>query len=200
MSVKESSGYDNYMDDESRKNDSYSVSLDKFFDEPLPEVLYDMTKAKKKPQSDVWKSIYVHFRCQDDMVEFCTKINQMIPTNVSETFYPLYDKKMSLFKDDEEIVTIDPERDTAESIDKYAKGFAEEFMGVRGSRPMLLNLATQLAVNNVMPSHKHMDHSHLDNHVNNIILINPDGKFAGFFRPPFTTPRLSLTYQSVTSN
>ena len=69
-----------------------------------------MTKTKKKPQSDVWKSIYVHFRCQDDMIEFCTKINQMIPTNVSETFYPLYDKKMSLFKDDEEIVTIDPDK------------------------------------------------------------------------------------------
>ena len=93
--------------------------------------------------------------------------------------YPLEDKQWVL-------VTIDPERDTAESIDKYAKGFAEEFIGVRGSRPMLLNLATQLAVNNVMPSHKHMDHSHLDNHVNNIILINPDAEFAGFFRPKKT--------------
>ena len=43
------------------------------------------------------------------------------------------------------------------------------------------------------------DHSHLDNHVNNIILLNPNGEFAGIFRPPFDLPRLSLTYQSVTS-
>ena len=49
--------------------------------------------------------------------------------------YPLEDKQWVL-------VTIDPERDTAESIDKYAKGFAEEFIGIRGSRPMLLNLST----------------------------------------------------------
>ena len=65
---------------------------------------------------------------------------------------------------------------------------------------MLLNLATQLSVNNVMPSGDNMDHSHLDNHVNNIILLNPEGDFAGVFRPPFNVSRLSLTYQSVTSN
>ena len=65
---------------------------------------------------------------------------------------------------------------------------------------MLLNLATQLAVNNVMPSDNKMDHSHLDNHVNNIILLNPKGEFAGVFRPPFDLPKLSLTYQSVTQN
>ena len=38
------------------------------------------------------------------------------------------------------------------------------------------------------------------NHVNNIILLNPEGEFAGIFRPPFDVSRLSLTYQSVTSN
>ena len=65
---------------------------------------------------------------------------------------------------------------------------------------MLLSLATQLSVNNVMPNHSnHMDHSHLDNHVNNIILLNPDGDFAGIFRPPFDISRLSLTYQSITN-
>jgi len=30
--IEESANYDNYMDDEARKNDSYSISLDKFFD------------------------------------------------------------------------------------------------------------------------------------------------------------------------
>ena len=74
-------------------------------------------------------------------------------------------------------------------------------MGVSNERPMLLNLATQLSVNNVMPSSNHnMDHSHLDNHVNSIILLNPKGEYAGLFRPPFSTSRLSLTYQSVTQD
>ena len=31
------------------------------------------------------------------------------------------------------------------------------------------------------------------------ILLNPNGEFAGIFRPPFDISRLSLTYQSVTT-
>ena len=98
------------------------------------------------------------------------------------------------------MVSIDPERDSPEDINKYAKGFDDSFIGISNTRPMLLSLATQLSVNNVMPSNDSMDHSHLDNHVNNIILLNPNGDFAGVFRPPFDISRLSLTYQSVTQD
>ena len=49
------------------------------------------------------------------------------------------------------LVSIDPERDTPEMIDNYAKGFDADFIGLSASRPMLLNLSTQLAVNNKMP-------------------------------------------------
>ena len=83
-------------------------------------------------------------------------------------------------------------------IHKYAKGFDKDFIGVSNVRPMLLSLATQLSVNNVMPGENPNDHSHLDNHLNNIILLNPAGEFVGIFRPPFDISRLSLTYQSVT--
>ena len=118
IKVEESSGYDNYMEADARKNDTYSVGLDKFFDEPLPVVLQDMTKAKKKTDSDVWKSIYVHFKTQDHMVEFCTKINQMIPTNVKETFYPIVDKRVSLFEDDGTPVVIDPSKLVRKNVKK----------------------------------------------------------------------------------
>ena len=118
IKVEESSGYDNYMEADARKNDTYSVGLDKFFDEPLPVVLQDMTKAKKKADSDVWKSIYVHFKTQDHMVEFCAKINQMIPTNVKETFYPIVDKRVSLFEDDGAPVVIDPSKLVRKNIKK----------------------------------------------------------------------------------
>ena len=110
-----------------------------------------------------------------------------------EKNFPLEDKQWIL-------VSIDPERDTPEQIDKYAKGFDKSFVGVSNVRPMLISLATQLSVNNIMPSGDKMDDSHLDNHVNNIILLNPNGEFAGVFRPPFDISRLSLTYQSVTSS
>ena len=40
----------------------------------------------------------------------------------------------------------------------------------------------------------------MNQEINNIILLNPEGDFAGVFRPPFDLSRLSLTYQSVTQN
>jgi len=139
-----------------------------------------------------WTIMYFGFtRCPDECPTTMYQIKKLVNI-LREKDFPLDDKQWVL-------VSIDPERDTPEEIDKYAKGFDEDFMGVSNIRPMLLSLATQLSVNNVMPSEDSMDHSHLDNHVNNIILLNPNGDFAGVFRPPFDISRLSLTYQSVTS-
>ena len=140
-----------------------------------------------------WTLMYFGFtRCPDECPTTMYQIKKLVNI-LREKDFPLDDKQWVL-------VSIDPERDTPEEIDKYAKGFDEDFMGVSNIRPMLLSLATQLSVNNVMPSEDSMDHSHLDNHVNNIILLNPNGDFAGVFRPPFDISRLSLTYQSVTSD
>ena len=105
--VKESSSYVNYMDSEDRFNDHYNVSLDRFFGEPIKPALADATKAKKKNTSD-WKSIYVHFKTQDDMAEFCRLINQMIPGKVRDTYHPLHDPDTSIVSEEEEIATIDP--------------------------------------------------------------------------------------------
>ena len=140
-----------------------------------------------------WTLMYFGFtRCPDECPTSMYQISKLVKV-LREKNYPLDDKQFVL-------VSIDPERDTPEQINKYAKGFDESFIGVSNVRPMLINLATQLSVNNVMPSSEASDHSHLDNHVNNIILLNPEGEFAGVFRPPFDLPKLSLTYQSVTQD
>ena len=141
--------------------------------------------------NDKWTLMYFGFtRCPDECPTTMYQISKLIKV-LREKEFPLNDKQWVL-------VSIDPERDSPEDIDKYAKGFDEAFVGVVNERPMLLNLATQLSVNNIMPSSDKSDHSHLDNHMNNIILLDPNGDFAGIFRPPFDISRLSLTYQSVT--
>ena len=143
--------------------------------------------------NDKWTLMYFGFtRCPDECPTTMYQISKLVKV-LREKEFPLHDKQWVL-------VSIDPERDSPEDINKYAKGFDASFIGVSNTRPMLLNLATQLSVNNVMPSGDKMDHSHLDNHVNNIILLNPKGEFAGVFRPPFDISRLSLTYQSITSS
>ena len=148
---------------------------------------------KKSNLKGKWTLMYFGFtRCPDECPTTMYQMSKLVKV-LREKEFPLEDKQWVL-------VSIDPERDSPDDIDKYAKGFDQDFIGVVNSRPMLLSLATQLSVNNVMPSENAMDHSHLDNHVNNIILLNPNGEFAGIFRPPFDISRLSLTYQSVTTN
>ena len=140
-----------------------------------------------------WTLMYFGFtKCPDECPTTMYQMSKLVKV-LREKEFPLEDKQWIF-------VTIDPERDTPSDINKYARGFDDAFLGVSNVRPMLLNLASQLSVNNVMPSSNNMDYTHLDNHVNNIILLNPEGDFAGIFRPPFDISRLSLTYQSVTQN
>ena len=147
----------------------------------------------KSDLNNKWTLMYFGFtRCPDECPTTMYQISKLIKV-LREKEYPLEDKQWVL-------VSIDPERDSPEDINKYAKGFDEAFIGVSNIRPMLISLATQLSVNNVMPGGDSMDQSHLDNHGNNIILLNPKGEFAGVFRPPFDISRLSLTYQSVTQD
>ncbi len=151
----------------------------------------DNIEFKKDDLIGKWTLMYFGFtRCPDECPTSMYQMSKLVKV-LREKNFPLEDKQFVL-------VSIDPERDSPEQINKYAKGFDEAFIGVSNVRPMLLNLATQLSVNNVMPSGEETDHSHLDNHVNNILLLNPNGEFAGVFRPPFDLSRLSLTYQSVT--
>ncbi len=163
---------------------------------PISEFTFISANGEEFNKLDLngkWTLMYFGFtRCPDECPTTMYQISKLIKV-LREKEFPLDDKQWVL-------VSIDPERDTPEDINKYAKGFDEDFIGVSNIRPMLLNLATQLSVNNVMPSGDDIGHSHLDNHVNNIILLNPEGDFAGVFRPPFNVSRLSLTYQSVTSN
>lgn len=102
--VEESGEYDNYLDFQKRVEDSYSVGLEKFFDEEVPDVLYDQTKAKRK--DDAWKIVYVHFRNIDDFEDFCKRINQMLDYKKKETWYPLVPRGAALF-DDEDAIEID---------------------------------------------------------------------------------------------
>ena len=57
--VQESAGYDNYMDANVRKNDSYSVSLDRFFDEPM-DVFYRTTQRLRSPLSLMYGSLSMY--------------------------------------------------------------------------------------------------------------------------------------------
>ena len=154
------------------------------------DLLLDKDVFKEK-----WSLVYFGFtRCPAECPVAMSLIKNLYSTLASKGF-DLGDKQVFL-------ITIDPENDSASDVDKYAKAFNNSFIGLRGDSPTLLSLATQL---NVMviepPKNIHQNHiSHLENHSNNILLINPDGKYTGFFRPPFDEEKFLLTYQSVVTS
>ena len=139
-----------------------------------------------------WTLIYFGYtRCPAECPVAMSLIKTLYSTLASKGFN--LDDKQAL------LVTIDPENDRPNDVDQYAKAFNKSFVGARGDRPMLLSMATQLNVMVVEPpknmKSNHMEH--LENHSNNILLINPDGQYVGFFRPPFEEEKFGLTYQSV---
>lgn len=81
------------------------------------------------------------------------------------------------------LVSVDPERDSPQVLARYIKSFDPEFRGYTGTFDNLIGLATQVnvafgKVPGREPSTYSVDHSA------NIIVINPEGKYAGFIRSP----------------
>lgn len=95
------------------------------------------------------------------------------------------------------MLSIDPNRDSTEQLAQYVLYFNEEFIGLTGDISVIANLATQLSIA--------VDYSYLSSeeenynigHSGNIVLINPEGGYQGFFKPPFDPALLKLTYQSA---
>jgi len=95
------------------------------------------------------------------------------------------------------MLSVDPNRDSPEELAQYVPYFNEGFIGLTGDISVIANLATQLSIA--------VDYSYLESeeenynvgHSGNIVLINPEGGYQGFFKPPFDPSLLKLTYQSA---
>ena len=153
----------------------------------------DGTFFTKSDLNDKWTIMYFGFTsCPSECPVTMSELRKLINA-LREKDFKLSDKQWVL-------VTIDPERDSAADIDFYASRFDPEFIGLRGDRATLLSLTTQLNVAKVQPmKHEMHDIEELSDHINNIVFINKDAQYFGFFRPPFEMSKLSLTYQSITT-
>ena len=112
--VKESASYDNFLNVETRKTDKYASTLEAFFDEPIESAI---KKPKINPYEDLYRVVNVNFYELDDIYEFCVLINQLIPGNKKEAFFPQFEKN-PLLDEVEQKIFIDKEL----LIPKYGKG------------------------------------------------------------------------------
>jgi protein SCO1/2 len=103
------------------------------------------------------------------------------------------------------LVTVDPERDDAEALKAYATAFAEDFLGVRGSREAIAGFAEQ--VNAAFAKVPVPDDAaataageYLVDHTANIVVINPRGHYHAFIKYPQQADTIAAAYRSLAAN
>lgn len=87
------------------------------------------------------------------------------------------------------MVSVDPERDTPTQMSEYLGYFKAGFKGVTGEPTELAKLAQALSVAYIPPDTS--EENYLVDHSGQVVMVNPEGQYVGFIRPPFKTTELS---------
>ena len=94
------------------------------------------------------------------------------------------------------LVSVDPDRDKPENLRIYLDNFDKSFKGLTGEIDQIYRFSTQVnapfftVVNNPDPNYT-VDHS------GSLVLISPEGKYAGFFRAPHNTGKITKALASL---
>lgn len=116
------------------------------------------------------------------------------------TMKQMSDVKQSLGENSEKIrfflVSVDPDRDKPENLRTYLDNFDTEFKGLTGEIDQIYRFSTQVnapffpVVNNPDPNYT-VDHS------GSLVLISPEANYAGFFRAPHDTKKITKALASL---
>jgi protein SCO1/2 len=93
------------------------------------------------------------------------------------------------------LVTVDPERDDLETLERYVRAFSPRFIGVGGERDDIAAFATQVNVAFArMPGNG--DDYQVD-HTANIVIVNPRGHYHGFAKMPHQADTIVAAFRSL---
>lgn len=87
------------------------------------------------------------------------------------------------------LLTVDPERDSPEALARYLGYFSNEFIGVTGDAGELARLHAALGITAIRIPGAGGDYS--VDHSAPLLLIDPEGRLAGYFLPPFEVGALA---------
>ena len=88
------------------------------------------------------------------------------------------------------LVSVDPERDTAEALAAYVAAFRDDFVGVTGDMADIRAFAGSLHAGFAKAPAADSALGYLVDHSSQLAVIQPDGRHAGFVRGPFDAARL----------
>jgi len=96
-------------------------------------------------------------------------------------------------------ISVDPQRDTPESLKEYVSYFNDRFIGVTGSTAELDNFSRQMsALYTVHPKEADQpDGTYLVSHNSTIFLVDPQGRLYGRFPPPQTPKEIAGVFMKI---
>ena len=87
------------------------------------------------------------------------------------------------------LVTVDPDRDSPDQLKVYLENFSENFIGLTGGLDQIYNFATRVNAP-FSPISNSKDPHYTVDHTGSIVLIDPNGNYAGFFRAPHNQDKI----------
>ncbi|MRI33336.1 hypothetical protein EOPP23_10105 [Endozoicomonas sp. OPT23] len=139
-----------------------------------------------------WTLAYFGYTfCPDICPTTLAQVNQM--TKLLKKDNPDLVPKMGYI-----MVTVDPRRDTPEKLKGYVPHFNKDFVGVTGGMKELHNLTVQMNIP-YTPVIDPKDEYYLVDHGANLVIINPQGDYQGFIRPPLDSDKLAKVMTAVDS-
>lgn len=170
--------------------------------EPKPILDFELTQTDGTTLNNT--SLHGHFTL---MFFGFTHCPQMCPTTLS-TLSKVY---QAWYEDEHSIVpqmifvSVDPNRDSLESMQQYVSSFHKDFFGAIGDESHLAPLKESLgilAMKTPMPGHTHEAHQSMEqdynvDHSGTILVINPEGKLAAILTPPHEDQALAKDIQAL---
>jgi len=96
-------------------------------------------------------------------------------------------------------VSVDPKRDTPESLKEYVSYFNDRFIGVTGSTAELDDFSRQMsALYTIHPKEAgRSDDTYLVTHNSTVFLVDPQGRLHGRFPPPQTPKEIAEVFMKI---
>jgi len=95
-------------------------------------------------------------------------------------------------------ISVDPKRDTPESLKEYASYFNDKFIGVTGDPEQLEAIARQMsALFTIHASDPQKSSTYLVSHNSTVFLVDPQGRLYGRFPPPQTPQEVAEVFLKI---
>ena len=114
--------------------------------------------------------------------------------------FKILEKNPAVFPEIQGIfVSVDPKRDTPESLKEYVSYFNDRFIGVTGSTADLDDFSRQMsAMYTVHPKEAgQSDDPYLVTHNSTVFLVDPQGRLHGRFPPPQTPKEVAEVFMKI---